>query len=231
MGGTPSTDLHVARTASTRVAVEGIGGSGENNPGYELRNKGAFKGGLFYAETTDRVTIWAASQAGYIASDGGLAWGNPTGGSKGAGTINCQNLYVNNTQLNVPDYVFDLAFDGRVCSERDLEERIEPGCPNHKQLLWRGTGKPATEDELADYHRRTERPILSVDELERFVRARRHLPTLTSREERYAKGASSIADLLREQHETIEHLSLYILELHYRLSVLEHSVTQVAPSI
>lgn len=182
------------------------------------------------AHATDPLNFVVANTttAGYIASNGGLVWGTPTGGSKGSGTINCQNLYVNNTQLNVPDYVFDIAFDGRVREEQDLEERDVPDSPHRSELIWRGTGQPATTDELVEYRRRTGRPILSVGELDQFVRSHRHLPTLRSREERYMQGAASIADLLREQHETIEHLSLYILELHRRLSTLEQTVTAAA---
>ena len=232
----PGAILHVAKDPSTRLRVEGLGGSGSNNPGYELYNKGGFKGGMFYEESTKHITLYAHKesnnsdfQAGYIADDGGLVWGTPTGGSQGAGKINCVNIYVNGGA--VPDYVFDLAFDGRVHESNDLEERLTSGNAEGRELVWRGSGQPASEEELADYRRRIGRPVLSVSDLDQFVRKHRHLPTLTGRNERYTSGSSvSVSELIREQHETIEHLSLYILELHRRLSALEQGATAAAPS-
>lgn len=45
-------------------------------------------------------------------SDGGTTFGSPTGGSKGAGTINAKAVYDDNVLLT--DWVFDLYYDGRV---------------------------------------------------------------------------------------------------------------------
>ncbi len=39
---------------------------------------------------------------GNAASDGGLVWGSPTGGSKGPGTINATALYVNGVAVTAP---------------------------------------------------------------------------------------------------------------------------------
>jgi len=46
---------------------------------------------------------------------GGVLVGSPTGGDKGAGTINAEAVYDDNTLLT--DYVFDYYFDGQVRPE------------------------------------------------------------------------------------------------------------------
>lgn len=39
-------------------------------------------------------------ERGWMSGDGGLVWGVPTGGSKGAGSINVEKVYVNGVRLN-----------------------------------------------------------------------------------------------------------------------------------
>lgn len=53
------------------------------------------------------------TKRGYVGGSGGLIWGTATGGDKGAGAINAQAVYDDNTLLG-PDYVFDKYFDGKV---------------------------------------------------------------------------------------------------------------------
>jgi hypothetical protein len=60
----------------------------------------------------------------HIEGDYGVVVGNPTGGDKGAGTINAGAVYDDNSQLS--DYVFDKYFDGVVRDEdQDLHGEYE----------------------------------------------------------------------------------------------------------
>lgn len=53
-----------------------------------------------------------AAQRMYIHYDGSVVVGSPTGANKGAGTINAQAVYDDNTLLS--DHILDLYYDGRV---------------------------------------------------------------------------------------------------------------------
>jgi hypothetical protein len=68
----------------------------------------------------------AAVIAGVINRSGGMTWGSPTGGDKGAGTINATALYDDNVLLT--DWVFDLHYDGEQAKAApEKEVRIQRG--------------------------------------------------------------------------------------------------------
>ena len=51
----------------------------------------------------------------FVFLNGGLVVGSPTGGNKGAGTINvASGIYRNNSAYTNPDYVFERHFTGKV---------------------------------------------------------------------------------------------------------------------
>ncbi|MFA5024224.1 MAG: hypothetical protein WC523_04670 [Patescibacteria group bacterium] len=59
-----------------------------------------------------------------------LVVGTPTGGNKGAGTINCSgDIYKNNSAFLNPDYVFEQAFTGKIEKNKD-----KPGAKEYKGL-------------------------------------------------------------------------------------------------
>ena len=64
---------------------------------------------LFYSKP-DATAGTDVALAGMIDCNQGLVWGAPTGGSKGAGTINAQTVYDDNVVLT--DSIFDLHYDG-----------------------------------------------------------------------------------------------------------------------
>lgn len=62
------------------------------------------------------MSFWTnGSTRGRFDADGGFVVGSPTGGSKGAGTINASGVYDDDTLLT--DYVFDKYYDGKVQEE------------------------------------------------------------------------------------------------------------------
>jgi len=67
----------------------------------------------FYTAANNTTT--AGTQRMTIASDGGVVVGAPTGGSKGAGTLNAEQLWDNSGTLN--DYIFDQSVDGAIKAE------------------------------------------------------------------------------------------------------------------
>jgi hypothetical protein len=79
---------------------------GSSNPSIKSTKTGTAttKPLLFYIDSTARMTLGAL---------GGLQMGAPTGGDKGAGTINvATDIYKNNTVYSDPDYVFDDFYTG-----------------------------------------------------------------------------------------------------------------------
>ena len=120
---TPGARLHVQRKTSTahaplRIDTEASAGSG-NDPyiQFTVEDGDSVKAYVGFDNTSRYFYIrdGFGSENLRIYPDGGLVAGNPTGGSKGAGTINAQAVYDDNTQLS--DYVFDWYFDGKIQAE------------------------------------------------------------------------------------------------------------------
>lgn len=80
-----------------------------------------------------------------IANAGGMIIGAPTGGNKGAGTLNAVGVYDDNTLLT--DYVFDRYFDRPSSSEnpriRSLYDELDPAMfdPTAYGNFWHKTGR------------------------------------------------------------------------------------------
>jgi hypothetical protein len=90
-----------------------------------------------------------------VASDQGITVGAPTGGSKGAGTINvATNIFLNGTAYTNPDYVFESWVTGRI--EKFADQAAH----------WANGAK-----KKAAYESR-----LSLEELEGYVRSHFRLP-------------------------------------------------------
>ncbi len=54
----PETELDVHGVTNTRIQVNATATAGINFPGYNIRNEGAFKGGMFYSESRDTIELW-----------------------------------------------------------------------------------------------------------------------------------------------------------------------------
>lgn len=101
-----------------------------------LINGGSFAAGRIYSNGTSGTVIAcrAGSSTDFLLADsggasvldvsatganvtfyGGIVVGAPAGGAKGVGTINAIGFYTNNVgPMTAPDWVFDLAYDGRL---------------------------------------------------------------------------------------------------------------------
>lgn len=96
--------LTVTGTDALNVTSTGSVGIGTTAPNAKLGVNGALNFTAtaaapttgFYTSAANTLNVaLAGAQVVQFASDGGVIVGNPTGGSKGAGTLNAQSLYVN----------------------------------------------------------------------------------------------------------------------------------------
>lgn len=124
--------------------------------------------------------ILGTTKYNYIA--GGLVMGNPTGGLKGAGTINAKAVYDDNVLLT--DYVFDKYYDDKIKDE-DIEKGVDK-----------------------DYI------IPTRTEFIKHIKEKRHLPRLTGRLEWTEENRPSLGKFQSQLCEQMEHLAIYIKELH-----------------
>lgn len=127
--------------------------SGEN--GLLVKNNWAASDSTIFEAGNDLVGGAYTSQFkitgnGEVYMPGGIAIGNPTGGNKGAGTINvATNIFKNNTAYTNPDYVLEHWVTGQI-----------------KKYA----GRPGAEDYPG---------LLPLAEVERFVRDHWHLPRIS----------------------------------------------------
>lgn len=102
------------------------------------QSNGGTNYGLYSAHTGAHYMAGALTVAGLLTSSTGLTVtgagvqvGAPTGGDKGAGTINVAgDIYKNNTAYTNPDYVFEKHFRGRIEKFRN-----NPGAKSYKGLM------------------------------------------------------------------------------------------------
>lgn len=167
--------------------------------------------------STGNYALWVDNGATQL--DGSLVVGSPTGGDKGAGTINAVAVYDDNVLLT--DYVFDQWVDGAIDTaaydaavparvipeQRDSEGRLTaPG-----QVIARDH-KPA-----ADF---AANPAKSLDigALRAWIVANRNLPALAPLPGGEQRSVGATVQALTE---TVEVLTVHILELEARLAILE----------
>lgn len=117
---------HSESSAETWL-FRGSNGSGTNSPGDNLE----FNGGRSTGDAAGGDILFQTSSAGASGTSQnslterlriyeGLQVGSPTGGDKGAGTINvATDIYKNNTAYTNPDYVFEHEFTGRIEQFKD----------------------------------------------------------------------------------------------------------------
>jgi hypothetical protein len=78
--------------------------------------------------TTLNVTGLLSAQLGLLVTEAGIQVGSPTGGNKGAGTINVDSdIYKNNTAYTNPDAVLEKVFTGKVEIHKDSPFADYPG--------------------------------------------------------------------------------------------------------
>jgi len=131
---------------------------------------------------TNRWDIYCESTISKSYIGGSLIMGSPTGGSKGAGTINAKAVYDDNVLLT--DYVFDKYFDNEI-KEEDIDKGIS-----------------------AEY------TIPTREEFIKHIEEKRHLPRLTGRLNWTEENRPSLGKFQSQLCEQMEHLAIYIKELH-----------------
>ncbi|MDD5060907.1 MAG: hypothetical protein PHN44_01305 [Candidatus Marinimicrobia bacterium] len=136
----------------------------------------------------------AATERMSIASDGSVVVGSPTGGAKGAGTINAVAVYDDNVQLT--GYVFDKAFN----PEFDIED-------------W-GKKAPAVKGFIDRVDL-----MLNIDEYCGFIKSRRMLPTFEDVEN--SGNIPSTGAMIQKLWEVVEIQSVHIGKLNERIKLLE----------
>ncbi len=107
-------------TVPVDITMQGCGGLGSDVVGADFnlssgRSTGDAIAGALNFQTSDAgaagTTLQTLSTKGFVdGTDGGLVWGNPTGGSQGAGTINAVGVYDDSVALS--DYVFEIYYTG-----------------------------------------------------------------------------------------------------------------------
>lgn len=150
--------------------------------------------------------LYQESGAGYVSiSGGGVVIGSPTGGAKGAGTLNCTAAYDDNSLLTC--YPIEAALDGTV----DL-------------ALW-DTRSPTGRHDGA--HRFTQRlgseyDPLDIDKFAAHWREKRHLTTMPNKAKYdWANGTLSTGEWVQRLIETVEIQAVHIENLNQRLKELE----------
>lgn len=135
-----------------------------------------------------------------IDSSGGVQIGSPTGGGKGAGTLNAQAIYDDNTLLT--DFVLDHAADQNI--DYEFYDKLELG------------GKAAREWDSRN---------LDIDFYESKWRERKALPSFRSKEERFDEEGVEIRDsvgtLVQGLQQELETAMVHIAQLNSRLKKVE----------
>ena len=99
----------------------------------------------------------------WIASDGGIVVGNPTGGSKGGRTINANAVYDDNTQISALNYVFDDS------SYIHLSiEAVKDFVKKHAHLPWI-TGRAELKDKKISIGQRMNEVLESLENLWLYI--------------------------------------------------------------
>jgi len=171
----PNTTDTVALGTSSKVWSDLFLGSGA---------KIDFNGDVTITHSADTLTFSADS---YV-------FGAPTGGAKGAGTINAVAVYDDNTLLT--DYVFDYWQDGALSADDADNARALAFNPAH----------------------------LDIDTFTASLIARRALPAMLRRSEWTEETRFSVGGLAQRLWETVEIQAVHIAKLNERLKTLEAKI-------
>lgn len=183
--------LNVRRTTTSASSVQILAGA-----------TGGFIGTL---DTTDFKIMTNGTVVQTLYSGGGVTVGSPTGGNKGAGTINATAVYDDNTLLTC--YVLQTYLDGAPSDE--IWEAFVPAGQEHF-----GYGKfKARLGTVYD--------PLDMDKYWQHVTDKGHLTSLPGRVHWNNEVAISTGELLQRLWETVEIQAVHIHQLHERLKILE----------
>jgi hypothetical protein len=149
-----------------------------------------------------------------------------------------KNLYVNGklgVGTNNPQYQLDVNgtsnFSGPVAinlNNASLTNAILSSVLNNYQLIV--NGKVLATDFFAkvtsnwpDYVFDNNYKLMSIEELEKYIKQNRHLPHIPKEQEIKENGLSFV-DIIKQQQQTIEELSLYIIQLSKEIKQLKEKI-------
>lgn len=108
--GTTSTTGVFHIKASTNSSIN-MDGDATGNPFIEFDQNGTRRAFIQYVNSNSSLSMSVGGTTRVVVI-AGMQIGTPTGGDKGAGSINAVTLFGNGTAVTVPAYVFDLAYSG-----------------------------------------------------------------------------------------------------------------------
>jgi Protein of unknown function (DUF2793) len=162
---------------------------------------------------------------------GGLEWGAPTGGDKGAGTINAEFVYDDNTLLTC--YVFDQALDGAI-DDAKWDGKVPDRTIPEETVIDNNTGKERiikpeqtivrTHEPMRKFRARigTAEDPLTLDGYAKHWREKRHLTSMPN-ETTFdpVNGQLATGEWVQRLVETVEIQAVLIEQLNKRVKALE----------
>jgi hypothetical protein len=183
---------------------------------------------MFAGESADSLSLRAenalhlGARSTIVATmDLGMVIGSPTGGDKGAGTLNAQAVYDDNTLLTC--YVFDQALDGEIDVgkwDETMESKLVPEIDAEGKPTGRYREERPPHSRVRDFTARAARD-LDLEQFLTFLQMERHLPALPSYAEWITEGKRPMGTIVQGLWETLEVLAVHLGNLHTRLRALE----------
>ena len=169
--------------------------------------------------------------------NGGLTigWNRMGGTTGGDAEVDIYNIFPNNDPINTPTTAFQFSQTTGTGTVNDLMTIKSNGCvgigTNLTDATYDNTYKLAVHGKIralalkvepgwADYVFQKNYSLLSVKELETYIKKYGHLPEIPTTEEINKDGAD-VGELLKLQMQKIEELTLYIIEQNKRIEALE----------
>ncbi|MEO1136258.1 MAG: hypothetical protein AAFW68_06555, partial [Pseudomonadota bacterium] len=160
-----------------------------------------------------------------IRGDGGVVVGSPTGASKGAGTVNAQGVYDDNTLLSC--YVFDQALDGTINAQKwddKVPDRIIRAQPDPV------TGKVVGTDRIVVRRHTPLRKFaaragtlhdpLTLEGYARHWKEKRHLTSMPNEAAFDTEEGLPAGEWIQRLVETVEIQAVLIEQLNSRINML-----------
>ncbi|MCX6319855.1 MAG: hypothetical protein NTW29_21430 [Bacteroidetes bacterium] len=185
--------------------VMNVGGTGIN---FYTANEAAFGGAVFPTDTS--LVIWSNSGANnYLVFQ-------PSWGNTGVGTYTPNaKFHVNGAQLiggNTARIAvgYQLSVDGKIIAE-EVKVQLSTSWPDYV---------------FADDYR-----LMPIEDLEKSIRANKHLPNIPSAAEVTAEKGIQLGEMNRKLVEKVEELTLYIIQLKKENNALESRLTEIEKKI
>lgn len=246
---TPEARLHVQHGASgiassqifsgTRCVIESsghayvqiIGGSTNTSNLYFSDNNDGDAGAIKYSHVNNNM-VFRTNGADRITlnSTGGLVVGSPSGGDKGAGTVNASALYDDNTLLSC--YVFDQAIDGVIdeakwdakVPDRIIPAKIDATADDGERVTALERRETRQHEPLRRFAGRigTVHDPLSLDGYARHWKSKRHLTSLPNESSFDPETGMPAGAWIQRLIETVEIQAVLIEQLNVRVKALEN---------